>query len=369
MIYLDNGATSFRKPAQVRRAMLDAMDRCANPGRGGYTAAMEAANVVFRCRETAGTFFDCDPEQVVFTSNCTHGLNMAIRTLVRPGSRVVVTGFEHNAVTRPLYGLGANIIVAGRKLFDWEDTLAEFDAALKRGADAAVFTHVSNVFGYILPVDRMAALCRRRGVPFIVDAAQSAGSLPVSLADWGADFIAMPGHKGLLGPQGTGLLLCKNPPEPLLMGGTGSESVRQEMPDFAPDRGEAGTLNVPGIAGLGAGLRWLQQTGIHRIFKREQQAAQMCADGLAKLGMKVFHGPNQAGTVSFLPGCGCEEAAAQLARRNIAVRAGLHCAPFAHESAGTLDTGTVRVSFGHDASIAQIRGLLLGASKLSPLDF
>lgn len=369
MIYLDHGATSFHKPPQVRWAVLDAMTHCANPGRGGYPAAMEAAEVVLRCRETAADLFDCQPEQVVFTSNCTHGLNMAIRTLVKPGSRVVISGFEHNAVTRPLHSIGAAITVAGRKLFDWEDTLSEFERALDRGCDAAVFTHVSNVFGYILPVEQMAALCRSRGVPFIVDAAQSAGSLPVSLKGWGADFIAMPGHKGLLGPQGTGLLLCGKLPEPLLLGGTGSESVRQNMPDFLPDRGEAGTLNVPGIAGLGAGLRWIQRTGTERIFRREHWAAEVCGTELEKRGMKVFRGPHQGGTVSFVPGCDCEEAAAYLARQDIAVRAGLHCAPLAHESAGTLTTGTVRVSFGQDASAAQIRALLQAVSKLSPREF
>ena len=364
MIYLDNGATSFRKPPQIRRAMLEAMDRCANPGRGGYGAAMEAANRVFRCRETAGEFFGCQPDQVVFTPNCTHGLNIAIRTLVRPGSRVVASGFEHNAVTRPLHGMGAKITVAGRKLFDWDDTLEEFERALDQGADAAVFTHVSNVFGYILPVEQMAGMCRQRGIPFIVDAAQSAGILPVSLEELGADFIAMPGHKGLLGPQGTGLLLCRRMPEPLLMGGTGSESRSQQMPDFLPDRAEAGTLNVPGIAGLEAGIRWIRRIGLKSIEKREREAARCCARELQKLGFRVFSGPRQAGTVSFVPKCDCEEAADILAKQGIAVRAGLHCAPTAHESAGTLDTGTVRVSFGHDAAPAQVRALLRGVSKL-----
>jgi len=369
MIYLDHGATSFHKPPQVRKAVLHAMEHCANPGRGGYKAAMEAAEKVLSCREEAAKLFDCQPEQVVFTSNCTHGLNMAIRTLVKPGARVVVSGFEHNAVTRPLHGLEARITVAGRKLFDWEDTLNEFEAALDQGCDVAVFTHVSNVFGYILPVDEMAAMCRNRGVPFIVDAAQSAGILPVSLEKWGADFIAMPGHKGLLGPQGTGLLLCGKLPAPLLMGGTGSESVHQKMPDFLPDRGEAGTLNVPGIAGLGAGIRWIRQRGTESIFRQEHWAAEICGRELGKLGMKVFRGDHQGGTVSFVPGCDCEEAAARLARRGIAVRAGLHCAPLAHESAGTLDTGTVRASFGQDASPAQIRAFLQAVSKLPPLEF
>ena len=364
MIYLDNGATSFPKPAFVRRAVGEAMTRCANPGRGGYSAAMEAARVVYQCREEAAQLFGCEPEQVVMTSNCTHGLNIAIRTLVKPGGRVVISGFEHNAVTRPLHGLGAEIVVAGRRLFNWENTLEEFEKALKKGTDAAVFTHVSNVFGYILPVEEMAALCRERGIPFAIDAAQSAGSVPVSLRKLGADFIAMPGHKGLLGPQGTGLLLCSRTPEPLLRGGTGSESIRQEMPDFLPDRAEAGTVNVPGIAGLAASLGYLRRVGTDGIFRREQEMAKYCARELEKLGMKVFFGDHQAGTVSFVPNCDCEKAAEILAKQGIAVRAGLHCAPLAHESAGTLETGTVRVSFGHDGNPAQLRALRNGAVKV-----
>ena len=353
MIYLDNGATSFHKPAAVRQAVLRAMEDCANPGRGGYPAAMRAARVVYDGRTEAAAFFDCQPEQVVFAANCTHGLNIAIRSLVKPGDRVVISGFEHNAVTRPLHLLGAKIKVAGRRLFDWEDTLECFEKALKAGADAAVFTHVSNVFGYILPVEEMAALCRGYGVPFAVDAAQSAGSLEVALGKWGADFVAMPGHKGLLGPQGTGLLLCAGDAKPLLAGGTGSDSVQQQMPDYLPERLEAGTVNVPGIAGLTAGLRYLRRAGIDNIFRREQCCAASCAAMLERLGCRVFAGQHQGGTVSFVPRGDCEVLAEKMARRGIAVRAGLHCAPLAHESAGTLETGTVRISFGHDGAISQ----------------
>lgn len=363
MIYLDNGATSFRKPPAVYRAVLGAMHSCANPGRGGYQAARKAADVVFGCREQAGKLFSCLPEQVVLTTSCTHGLNLAIRTLVKPGSTVVVSGFEHNAVTRPLHALGAKLRIAGRNLFDWEDTLADFEKQLD-GADAAVFTHVSNVFGYILPVKEMAQLCRSRGIPFIVDAAQSAGSLPLSLPELGADFIAMPGHKGLLGPQGTGLLLCRDGGEPLLFGGTGSLSREQAMPTELPDRLEPGTLNVPGYAGLGEGLRYLNQTGVERVFHREHRLLQQCIRGLEREGMRVFAGEHQASTVSFLPGLDCEEAAEKLARQGIAVRAGLHCAPYAHESAGTLETGTVRVSIGYDTFPGQIAAFLRAASKL-----
>ena len=366
MIYLDNGATSFRKPPGVYRAVLEAMHSCANPGRGGYAAARKAADVVFSCREEAGTLFACLPEQVVLTTSCTHGLNLAIRTLVKPGDTVVISGFEHNAVTRPLYAIGAKIRIAGRKLFDWEDTLANFEKQLE-GADAAVFTHVSNVFGYILPVAQIAKLCRERGIPFVIDAAQSAGSIPLSLSELGADFIAMPGHKGLLGPQGTGLLLCKERGDPLFYGGTGSYSRQQTMPEELPDRLEAGTLNVPGYAGLREGLRYLNRTGTESIFAREHRLLQQCVLGLQKAGMQVFAGPHQAATVSFLPGLDCEEAAEKLARQGIAVRAGLHCAPCAHESAGTLDTGPVRVSVGYDTFESQIAVFLRAASKLPPV--
>ena len=363
MIYLDSGATSFLKPPTVYRAVQEAMHSCANPGRGAYPAARKAADVVFACREQAGILFDCLPEQVVLTTSCTHGLNVAIRTLVKPGDTVVISGFEHNAVTRPLYALGANIRIAGRKLFDWEDTLWDFERQLE-GAEAAVFTHVSNVFGYILPVQQMAGMCRERGIPFIIDAAQSAGSLPLSLEGLGADFIAMPGHKGLLGPQGTGLLLCKGGAEPLLFGGTGSLSREQTMPPELPDRLEAGTLNVPGYAGLAEGLRYLRQTGVERIYNREHRLAMQCVRGLQNTGMKVFAGEHQAATVSFLANMDCEEAAQLLAQQAIAVRAGLHCAPCAHESAGTLETGTVRVSIGYAISDSQIEVFLRKASKL-----
>ena len=366
MIYLDNGATSFHKPEAVLRAVQKAMRSCANPGRGGYREAMEATRQVFACRERVSRLFGCQPEQVVFTSNCTHGLNMAIRSRVKPGGRVVISGFEHNAVTRPLHALGAEIHVAGRKLFDWEDTLSRFEDALKRGAEAAVFTHVSNVFGYILPVEEMAALCKQRGIPFLLDAAQSAGSIPISLEKLGADFIAMPGHKGLLGPQGTGLLLCADGGQPLLFGGTGNQSVQQTMPEDLPERLEAGTLNVPGIAGLAAGLSYLEGVGVEGIGRRERIQAEKCGRILQKLEFRVFTGPHQAGTVSFVPREDCEKFAEKMGRQGIALRAGLHCAPLAHESAGTLSTGTVRVSFGHDASNAQTDRFVRAVTKECP---
>ena len=357
MIYLDSGATSFRKPASVTRSMVWAMEHCANPGRGGHRPAMEAMEAVFACRKEAGALFDLPPEQVVFTMNCTQGLNMAIRTLVGPGDRVLISGFEHNAVTRPLYALGAEVLAAGRRLFDWEDTLEDWERGLKTGPKAAVFTQVSNVFGYILPTRQMAELCRKYGVPFVIDAAQGAGTVDLSMKELGADFAAMPGHKGLLGPQGTGLLLCGRTPEPLLFGGTGSLSREQKMPAFLPDRGEAGTLNVPGICGLLAGIRFVRQVGPEKLLAREAAQAQAAGRGLLKLGYRAFLGSHQAGTVSFVTG-DCEETARALAARGICVRPGLHCAPLAHESAGTVEAGTVRISYGIDACSRQTEALL-----------
>lgn len=364
MIWLDNGATSFPKPWQVRKAVDRTLSRCANPGRGGYGPAMEAAETVFRCREKAGELFCCSPEQVTFTGSCTQALNTAIRTLVKPGERVVISGFEHNAVTRPLYALGAQIRVAGRKLFDWEDTLTEFEQALKERPKAAVFTCCSNVFGYILPVREMSALCKSYGVPFILDGAQAAGSMEISLKETGADFIVMPGHKGLLGPQGVGLLLCGRTPEPLIFGGTGSNSREQAMPDFLPDRMEAGTLNVPGIAGLEAGLSLVKRLGPERIGKRERKMAEYCAELLERVGIPVFFGGHQGGVLSFLPPVDCEELGEALGQRGICVRAGLHCAPMAHESAGTLETGTVRVSFGPNAAPWQAERLTAAVTEI-----
>lgn len=363
MSYLDYGATSFHKPPQVSRAVERAMHTCASPGRGGYAAAEQAARVVFRAREEAGRLFFCRPEQVVFTMNCTHGLNIAIRSLVHPGGRVVISGFEHNAVTRPLHALNAALTVAGEKLFDWEDTLACFDRALQPGVEAAVVTHVSNVFGYILPLEDIARMCRDRGIPLIVDAAQSAGVLPLDFEGLGAAFLAMPGHKGLYGPQGTGLLLCSGDALPLLYGGTGSMSREQTMPEELPDRLEAGTQNVPGIAGLGAGMAWVRRRGPENLLLREHALLTLCAGKLSEAGLRVFSGPHQAATLSYLPHGDCEEEAQRLAEHGFALRAGLHCAPLAHRSAGTLETGTVRLSLGFDTTREDIEAFCACAAR------
>lgn len=352
MIYLDSAATTFQKPPEVAAAMERALAVMSSPGRGGYPEAMAAAETAFACRSELAELFGLrDAERVVFTMNATHALNIAIKSLVSPGGRAVISGYEHNAVTRPLAALGAETAVAAGPLFRPEAVTAAFERLITPETQAVICCHVSNVFGFIQPVEAVAALCRSRGVPLIIDASQSAGVLSLDMDALGAAFIAMPGHKGLYGPQGTGVLLCGEhiPVRPLMDGGTGSMSLRQEMPDFLPDRLEAGTHNMPGIAGLLAGVRYVRRRGSGEICRREREMTLVLAEGLRQLpGVQVFAEPglgNQTGVLSVTAeGRDCEALAQALAERGTAVRAGLHCAPLAHRTAATLDTGTVRLS-------------------------
>ena len=359
MIYLDSAATTFQKPLSVSYAMQRAMRTMSSPGRGGYAAARAAEETAFRCRSLAAELFGVpSPEQVVFTSNATHALNIAIRSLVPEGGRVAVSGYEHNAVTRPLHALGARIKVTASPLFDRAALLRAFENSISPELDAVVCTHVSNVFGFVLPIEEIAALCRAEGVPLIVDASQSAGILPFELDTLGAAFIAMPGHKGLYGPQGTGLLLCAHDASPLLYGGTGSASLEQTMPDFLPDRLEAGTHNMPGIAGLEAGLRFVRERR-ERIERHERALIARAAAALGGMdGVTVYaarDAAEQVGVLSFnLDGREPEETADALAQRGFALRGGLHCAPYAHRTAGTLPNGTVRLSVSAFTSAADI---------------
>lgn len=373
MIYLDSAATTFQKPAAVPRAVQQAMRTMSSPGRGGYESARLAEETLFRCRKSASALFSVpSEEQIVFTMNATHALNIALKSLVRPGGRVAVSGYEHNAVTRVLHALRAEVVVAAAPLFSPQETLEAFERALKAGVEAAVCTHVSNVFGDILPIEDVAQLCREAGVPLVIDASQSAGVLPIDCKTLGAAFVAMPGHKGLYGPQGTGLLLCGGEALPLLQGGTGSESLRQEMPDFLPDRLEAGTHNVPGIAGLAAGIDFVRAQRTERILLHERQLLRRAGEGMSRIprvSCYLARDENrQAGALSFtVSGMPPEQVAEQMARRGIALRAGLHCAPFAHRTAGTLPDGTVRMSVSAFNRAFEIDAMLFSLREVSAL--
>lgn len=359
MIYFDSAATTLQKPASVSSASAYAMTHLASPGRGGHRAGMGAAELVYSCRELAAELFHvADPERVVLTSNATHGLNIAIHSLVKPGAVVLTSGYEHNAVTRPLCARSdIEVRVAAGPLFDSDSVYSAFQRQMTEDVDVVICNHVSNVFGFIQPIERIAELCRRRKKPLIVDASQSAGTLPVDMDGWGAAFIAMPGHKGLYGPQGTGLLLCGGETEPLIYGGTGSLSACQEMPDFLPDRLEAGTQNVCGAAGLLEGMRFVKRKGLARIQTHEQGLVRrMCRLLEGAAGLRVFWGGrDQSGVLSIIvDGMDCEDVAQELSRRGVAVRAGLHCAPLAHRTAGTIETGTVRLSFSVFNEVCQV---------------
>lgn len=348
MIYLDSAATSLIKPLGVSAAVQRAMALMASPGRGAYPPAMLAAETLYDCRTEAAALFDVpEPEQVVFTFNATHALNLAIHSLIKPGAKVLISGFEHNSVYRPLRALGGEIRIAGRRVFDPQDTMDSFRRQIPQ-ADAVVCTQVSNAFGYILPLEEIAECCWENRVPLIVDASQGAGILPISLRKLHAAFIAMPGHKGLYGPQGTGLLLCGAETRPLLFGGSGSESRSPVMPELLPDRLEAGTHNVCGIAGLLAGIRFVREKGTEAILRHERQLLCQTVEEMSGEGLELFTGAwgTQSGVLSFrAPNWDCETLAQALAERGICLRSGLHCAPLAHESVGTLESGTLRLSF------------------------
>ena len=350
MVYLDCAATSLQKPREVPLAVSRAMTTMASPGRGCHKPAMLAADTVLNCRMLLASYFHVgEPENIIFTFNATHGLNIAINTLVSTGDRVVVSGYEHNSVTRPLKALNADVVVARSRLFDQKAAAEAFRQALP-GAKCAVCTQVSNVFGFVLPIREIAAMCRQNGVPLIIDASQSAGALSIDFTELGAAFMAMPGHKGLLGPQGTGVLICGRQAEPLLFGGTGSNSAASLMPEFLPDRLEAGTHNVSGIAGLMQGVRYVMSAPDGSLLRHEKNLCCAFAERIRTVqGLKLFMDESmasQTGVLSVMSDrMGCDTLAERLGSEGVCVRAGLHCAPTAHETVGTIEDGTVRFSF------------------------
>ena len=358
MTYLDNGATTLYKPPEVTAAVAAAMKRCASVGRSGHPPAIRAAEAVYLCRERVARLFGLDePERVIFTHNATHALNLAIHGLLagRGPGNVVISGYEHNSVVRPLKSLegrGMELRVARGALFEPEQMAQAFETLVDERTRMLVCTHVSNVFGYILPVEQVDRLAARAGVPLVLDASQSAGALPLRVGDFQAlAAAAMPGHKALYGPQGTGVLLALSDQiaPAVLQGGTGSLSRQTTQPDFYPDRLETGTLNVPGIAGLAEGVAYVLRRRPERIAARERALVEELAQKLARLpDTKVYFTPDhrrQSGVLSLVcQRLAGEMVAQRLAERNICVRAGLHCAPLAHESAGTEESGTVRVS-------------------------
>ena len=357
MIYLDSAATSLIKPARVEQAVLNAMRTMASPGRGGHMPAMKAAEKVYECRTAAAELFNVNkPEHIVFTHNATHGLNIAIKSLVSPGASVLTSGFEHNSVIRPLKAVGAKIEAFASILFSPDEALDKLESQIDK-CSVVVCTHVSNVFGYILPIEDIAEICKEKGKPLIIDASQSAGVLDIDFEKLSPAFIAMPGHKGLFGPQGTGILICGNKVKALIEGGSGSDSISPYMPDILPDKLEAGTHNVAGIAGLAEGIKYVAEKGPDAIFAHEKKMLDRMCASLKDCDIELYKTdrPCQSGVLSVRhKKLSCEELAEKLNEEGVCVRSGLHCAPQAHETAGTLKTWTVRFSMSPFVSETQI---------------
>ena len=357
MIYFDNAATSWPKPPGVSVAIVEQLESAGgNPGRAGHRLSLAAARVVADARDAMAQLFNvADPSRIVFTHNATHALNIALHGLLRPGDHVVTTSVEHNSVMRPLRHLersGVELtVVACRR-----DGTLDVDAAaraFRSNTRLLVATHASNVSGTVLPVADLAALARARRVLSLIDASQTAGAIPVDVAAMRVDLLAFTGHKALLGPTGTGGLYIGQGVEPaaLLRGGTGSESAHEVQPLFLPDAHESGTVNVTGLAGLHASVRFLLDIGIDEISAHQQNLMTRFLSGAQGVpGLRV-HGaldPRlKCGTVSFtLNGATSPEVALLLDESfDIMARAGLHCAPAAHRTLGTFPTGTVRFSF------------------------
>lgn len=358
MIYLDNGATTYPKPLGVRQAMARALTEFgANPGRGGFAMSVRTGQGVYDCRRRAADLFGASgPECVVFQPNCTQALNLVIKGSLKPGDHVVVSDLEHNAVMRPLEALkarGVTYTAARVTPRDNDATLDAFRKAMGPNTRLVVCTQASNVFGIRVPVERLGALCHQYGVKLCVDAAQSAGVVPIDVRKDGVDYLCCAGHKGLYGPMGTGLLIFRDPADKLgtlVEGGTGTQSRSLLQPEDPPERYEAGTVNVPGILGLRAGIAFVQSQTPEKLYQEEMAKAAYLYGRLSRLGRVKLYTPAPeipwfVPVVAFnVEGLSSEEAGNLLAKSDIAVRCGLHCAPAAHEKMGTLETGAVRVS-------------------------
>ncbi len=370
-IYFDNAATSYPKPEEVYRAADDFQRNVgASPGRGTYSNAREADQVVFETRSNLARLFNVDDvSRIVFTANVTESINLVIKGLLSEGDHIVTTGMEHNAVWRPLKVLENHLNVKisalncpDGKAFD----PADFESLLKDKTRLVVLNHASNVTGTIMPIKEAGEICARHGVPLLVDAAQTAGAYPIDIADLNISLLAFTGHKGLLGPTGTGGLYIAPgiEIEPLKEGGTGGESLLEHQPDHLPDRFEAGTLNTAGIAGLGAGVEFILDHGVDRIRAHEMELTAYALEQLKTVPGLNIYGPDsaseQTAVIAFNFGNIAPEEVTYVLDEvyDIMARSGLHCAPQAHRAIGTVEGGTVRVSFGYFNTGAEIDALI-----------
>ncbi len=378
MIYLDYAATSWPKPKEVGRAMSDFMEFSGgNPGRSGHRLSISAARIVFNAREAVATLFHAaDPLRVIFTANVTHALNLALCGLLKPGDAVVTSSIEHNSVMRPLRALekeGIKLTVVQCKTDGCLD-LDLWRAAVTPGTRLVVVTHASNVMGTVLPIKEIAEIAHKAGALLLVDSAQTAGVIPIDQPGMGIDLLAFTGHKGLYGPTGTGGLVIGEGVDtsqlrPVVRGGTGSRSEFEEQPDLLPDKYESGTSNSVGIAGLGAGVRWIQSIGVGAIREREAELNEQFLSGLKNIRGITVYGPDDPQERTAVVSCrvaghSVSEVGLSLDDEfGILCRVGLHCAPSAHKTIGTFPEGTIRLAPGIFTSPEDIRTVISALNK------
>jgi len=373
--YFDNAASSWPKPPAVAEAMIRCLNEFgANPGRGSHSMAVQASRVLFEARRHLAKLFNIrDPNDISFALNTTHALNVAIKGYVKDGDHVICTAVEHNAVRRPLEYLKArrNVQVTYVPADETGQVRVEdVREAIRPNTTLVILNHSSNLLGAVLPVAEIGEMLKERGIALLVDAAQTAGVYPVDVEKMGIDMLAFPGHKGLLGPQGTGGLYVRPglELEPLLHGGTGSQSEAAEQPTVRPDRYEAGTPNTVGIAGLNEGVKFVLNETVERIHRKEWNQIQKLMEGLRQIpGLRLLGpapGVTRTGIVSFTAAFADSSEIAHILDQSfgIAVRAGYHCTPLAHETARTLETGAVRASIGYFTTDAEIDDFI-GAMK------
>ena len=356
LIYLDNAATSFPKPDVVIEAVVHTLKNVGgNPGRSGHSMSMAANRTVFQARENLATLLGVkDSSRLIFTSGATESLNLAIKGLVNTGDHVITSVFEHNSVTRPIHSLSKKGVEVTKVSCDAEGylSLEVLKSTIKKNTSLVVVSHASNVLGTIEPIQELCQICKENDVPILLDASQTAGLIPIDVESLGVDLLAAPGHKGLMGPQGTGILyIAENIKlKPLIEGGTGGGPSGDEQPMALPERYEAGTMNMPGIAGLGTAAVFILNEGIENIRQKEKLLLQKLIDGLEKIDGVIIYGSHDAGKrvslVSFnIKGIDPDMVAFTLDENfDIMVRSGLHCAPDTHRFLKTYPSGCLRIS-------------------------
>jgi cysteine desulfurase/selenocysteine lyase len=379
MIYLDNAATSWPKPPEVLKAMVDILERAGgNPGRSGHRLSIEAARVMYDAREDIACLFNSsDPTRIIFASNATEAINIVLKGLLKPGNRVVTGSTEHNAVMRPLRSLEERglILTVVPCASDGSLDVNDIATAVDLNTRLVVINHASNVAGTILPIAEVASVAHRVGALLLVDAAQTAGVFPIDTKALGIDFLAFTGHKGLQGPPGIGGLVIgdhvdTSQIEPLMQGGTGSQSELEEQPEHLPDKFESGTPNIVGIAGLRAGINWVMDRGIEAIRAQEKELTSALIAGLSGIaGVKVYgtHDPEKSVAIVSFTATGRRVSEIGLRLDDdyyILTRVGLHCAPAAHKTIGTFPEGTIRLAPGVFTKVDDIKKAVSAVEKV-----